>query len=151
MSLERENIGGTKGIWETLKKTAGFVREFPMLYVKNLQERWVSGITDFRYQQQSHRLFQEFKRGLQDSSSTSEDLARYARYNNEVDDLWMKTYFIGKPPKEQSEILAAITEDIETAQNRPMFQENDDTRQDLETDIRLAMKMRNSLIKESNK
>lgn len=63
----------------------------------------------------------------------------------------MKTYFIEQPLEEQAEILAYVARDIETTQSTSGFPRNEDEREDLETDIRLAIKMRNYLQEGSNK
>ena len=119
------------------------------MYIQAVQRKWAPVITNYRYQQQTHNLFLEFKAGFQTSSSEDEDMARYAKYNREVDNLWIRTYFIGKIPEEQNEILADIEKVIEVAQSNPLSLQDDDARQDLETDIRLVIRMRNHLKKES--
>ncbi|MBI2330485.1 hypothetical protein HYU94_03765 [Candidatus Daviesbacteria bacterium] len=131
MPPERENIGRTRSSWEAVKKV--------------IQRKWTPLIIDVRYKLQSDQLFLEFKKGLKESFSDTEATARYAEYNRQVDDLWMRTYFIEKNPEEQNEILTDTEKDIADTQSKPLFLLNDDARQDLETDIRLAIKMRNYL------
>lgn len=141
MLPERDKSTGPKGIWEAIKTTVEIARIFPSLYVQSMREVWAERMEVLKLRQQLREMGIEAVSDLIKAGSYNERLARFAGLRNEVDNLLMERFVVGKPREFQDAVLKTFTEDAEIAKGKFEVTGSEKDRLAFEMNARLATKI----------